>query len=95
MFNALNALSEDCSLFTQPPWVNPYLLLAMMLSFALHFLIMYVPVFADTFSIVPLNLCEWLLVTYLSLAVVAIDEILKFVGRTFVTKKVDLKQKYD
>ena len=95
MFNALNALSEDCSLFTQPPWVNPYLLLAMLLSFALHFLIMYVPVLAETFSIVPLDITEWLLVTYFSVAVVLIDEILKFIGRTFITEKVVVKFKED
>jgi hypothetical protein len=28
MFNSLNALSEDGSLLTMPPWVNPWLLLA-------------------------------------------------------------------
>jgi len=95
MFNALNALSEDCSLFTQPPWVNPYLLFAMMLSFALHFLIMYVPILAETFSIVPLDLTEWFLVTYFSFAVVFIDEILKLIGRTFVTEKVVVKSKVD
>ena len=88
MFNALNALSEDCSLLTQPPWVNPYLLLAMALSFALHFLIMYVPTLASVFAIVPLDANEWLLVLYFSVAVVLIDEALKFVGRTFVTAKV-------
>ncbi|KAJ8599142.1 hypothetical protein CTAYLR_008299 [Chrysophaeum taylorii] len=88
MFNALNALSEDCSLLTQPPWVNPYLLIAMCLSFGLHFLILYVPILAETFSIVPLTFSEWLLVFVFSFAVVIIDEILKFVGRTFITQKV-------
>ena len=88
MFNALNALSEDCSLLTQPPWVNPYLLLAMALSFSLHFVIMYVPTLASVFAIVPLDANEWLLVLYFSVAVVLIDEVLKFVGRTFVTAKV-------
>merc|ERR1712028_29035 len=33
MFNALNAISEDGSLLTMPPWVNPWLLLAMAVSF--------------------------------------------------------------
>ncbi|GAB4860272.1 Calcium-transporting ATPase 4, endoplasmic reticulum-type [Ancistrocladus abbreviatus] len=33
MFNSLNALSEDGSLLTMPPWVNPYLLVAMSVSF--------------------------------------------------------------
>ncbi|XP_048444763.1 calcium-transporting ATPase 1, endoplasmic reticulum-type [Pyrus x bretschneideri] len=81
MFNSLNALSEDGSLLTMPPWVNPWLLLAMSLSFGLHFLILYVPFLADVFGIVPLSLNEWLLVLAVALPVILIDEILKFVGR--------------
>ncbi|PKI54895.1 hypothetical protein CRG98_024726 [Punica granatum] len=37
MFNSLNALSEDHSLVTVPPWRNPWLLLAMAFSFGLHY----------------------------------------------------------
>lgn len=81
MFNSLNALSEDGSLLTMPPWVNPWLLLAMSVSFGLHFLILYVPFLAQIFGIVPLSLNEWLLVLAVSLPVIIIDEILKFVGR--------------
>ncbi|KAG9158184.1 hypothetical protein Leryth_000332 [Lithospermum erythrorhizon] len=58
MFNSLNALSEDGSLVTMPPWVNPYLLVAMSVSFGLHFLILYVPFLAQVFGIVPLSLNE-------------------------------------
>lgn len=32
MFNALNALSENASLLLQPPWCNPWLLAAILLS---------------------------------------------------------------
>ncbi|KAH7542537.1 hypothetical protein FEM48_Zijuj02G0084700 [Ziziphus jujuba var. spinosa] len=81
MFNSLNALSEDGSLLTMPPWVNPWLLLAMSVSFGLHFLILYVPFLAQVFNIVPLSLNEWLLVLAVSFPVILIDEILKFVGR--------------
>ncbi|CAK7331684.1 unnamed protein product [Dovyalis caffra] len=81
MFNSLNALSEDCSLVRMPPWVNPWLLLAMSISFALHFLILYVPFLAQVFGIVPLSLNEWLLVLAVALPVILIDEVLKFVGR--------------
>ncbi|XP_047319901.1 calcium-transporting ATPase 1, endoplasmic reticulum-type-like [Impatiens glandulifera] len=81
MFNSLNALSEDGSLLTMPPWVNPFLLLAMSVSFGLHFLILYVPFLARVFGIVPLSLNEWLLVLAVALPVILIDEVLKFVGR--------------
>ncbi|XP_047943537.1 calcium-transporting ATPase 4, endoplasmic reticulum-type-like [Salvia hispanica] len=81
MFNSLNALSEDGSLMTMPPWVNPWLLIAMSISFGLHFLILYVPFLAQIFGIVPLSINEWLLVLVVALPVILIDEVLKFVGR--------------
>ncbi|KAL7264578.1 hypothetical protein ACSBR1_002521 [Camellia fascicularis] len=81
MFNSLNALSEDGSLLTMPPWVNPWLLVAMSISFGLHFLILYVPFLAQVFSIVPLSLNEWLLVLAVAFPVILIDEVLKLVGR--------------
>ena len=81
MFNSLNALSEDNSLVRMPPWRNPFLMVAMSVSFGLHFLILYVPFLADVFSIVPLSLNEWILVILVSAPVILIDEVLKFVGR--------------
>lgn len=81
MFNSLNALSEDVSLLTMPPWVNPWLLLAMSVSFGLHFLILYVPFLAQIFGVVPLSLNEWLLVVAVAFPVILIDEVLKLVGR--------------
>ncbi|KAF1784899.1 P-type ATPase, cytoplasmic domain N [Phytophthora cactorum] len=81
MFNALNALSEDGSLITMPPWSNPYLIIAMVVSFVMHFVILYVDVLADTFSVIPLDFKEWLVVLAFSLPVILIDEVLKFVGR--------------
>ncbi|KAF3495100.1 hypothetical protein DY000_02052061 [Brassica cretica] len=79
MFNSLNALSEDGSLVMMPLWVNPWLLLAMVVSFGLHFVIL--PFLAQVFGIVPLSLNEWPLVLVVSLPVILIDEVLKFVGR--------------
>ena len=46
MFNACNAISEDISLVVMPPWINPWLMLAMASSFGLHFVILYVPALA-------------------------------------------------
>ncbi|GAU35356.1 hypothetical protein TSUD_337480 [Trifolium subterraneum] len=93
MFNSLNALSEDGSLLTMPPWVNPWLLLAMSISFGLHFLILYVPFLAQVFGIVPLSVNEWLLVLAVALPVILIDEILKFVGRCTSGSATKSKQK--
>ena len=81
MFNSLNALSDDASLLTMPPWVNPWLLLAMSLSFGLHFLILYTPFFASAFGIVPLSFNEWILVLVVAFPVIIIDEVLKLVRR--------------
>uniref|UniRef100_A0A7I4AEH8 P-type Ca(2+) transporter n=1 Tax=Physcomitrium patens TaxID=3218 RepID=A0A7I4AEH8_PHYPA len=81
MFNSLNALSEDGSLLQIPPWMNPWLLIAMLFSFSLHFLVLYVPVLASIFGIVPLNSNEWLFVFVLAFPVILIDELLKFIGR--------------
>lgn len=88
MFNALNALSEDGSLVTMPPWANPYLLLAMVVSFGMHFVILYVDFLADMFNVTPLDWNEWMVVLAFSLPVIFIDEILKFVGRSMSEKEL-------
>jgi len=82
MFNALNALSEDGSLLVIPPWDNIYLMIAMAVSFGLHFVILYVPTLSPLFEVVPLNKEEWALVMLYSFPVILIDEVLKFVGRS-------------
>jgi len=88
MLNALNALSEDGSLLQMPPWANPYLLLAMVVSIGLHIMILYVPVFAAVFSIVPLTYNDWVLVMAFSSPVILIDEILKMFGRAYQRKEL-------
>jgi len=93
MFNALNALSEDGSLLQMPPWVNPYLLIAMAVSFGLHFVILYIPVFAQVFSITPLTFNDWMLVLAFSFPVIIIDEILKFVGRMNNARALAMRMK--
>lgn len=81
MFNALNALSENQSLLSTPPTSNVYVLIAVALSFALHFMIVYVPFLAGIFHVAPLNQEEWLHVLYASLPIFALDELLKFISR--------------
>ena len=71
-----------------PPWKNPYLLLACAISFGLHFLILYIPFLANIFSIVPLSVNEWMFVLLLSLPVILIDEVLKYIGRHFINTQM-------
>ena len=70
-----------------PPWSNPYLLVAMAISFGLHALILYVPVLAATFDIVPLSYDEWKLVVLLAAPVILIDEVLKVAARVYNAAK--------
>ncbi|KAF9105502.1 hypothetical protein BGX29_012078 [Mortierella sp. GBA35] len=85
MFNAINSLSENESLLTLPIWNNMYLVFSIILSMALHFMILYVPFFSNLFMILPLNAEEWKAVVYISLPVIFIDEFLKLISRTFIS----------
>merc|ERR1719446_963915 len=70
MLNAFNALSEDGSLLQMPPWRNPWLILACFGSVLTHFLVLYIPVMAKIFSVVPLDLHDWAIVMAFSLPVI-------------------------
>lgn len=61
-----------------------YLVISIILSMALHFVILYVPFFTSLFSITPLNTEEWYWVLLISAPVIIVDELLKFVSRNFI-----------
>ncbi|WCJ35569.1 Sarcoplasmic/endoplasmic reticulum calcium ATPase 1 [Euphorbia peplus] len=81
MFNALNNLSENQSLFVIPPWSNLWLVGSIVLTMIFHILILYVQPLSILFSVTPLSWAEWTIVLYLSFPVIIIDEILKFFSR--------------
>jgi Ca2+ transporting ATPase len=81
MFNALNALSENESLLRFPPHRNPWLIGAILLSFAQHFVILYVTWFNGVFGVAPLSWAEWQLVLAVSFPVIVLDEVLKLITR--------------
>ncbi|XP_022844407.1 calcium-transporting ATPase 3, endoplasmic reticulum-type isoform X1 [Olea europaea var. sylvestris] len=81
MFNALNNLSENQSLFVIPPWSNLWLVGSIVLTMLLHVLILYVQPLSVLFSVTPLSWTEWTVIFYLSFPVIIIDEILKFFSR--------------
>ena len=95
MLNSMNAISEDNSLLTMSPLVNPWLLVAISASLSLHAMIVYVPFFNDIFSIYSLNGYEILLVLAFSLPVILIDEILKIFARAHNEKALQKRLKQD
>jgi Ca2+ transporting ATPase len=80
MFNAMNSLSENESLLRLPLWKNKFLMAAIALSMALHFVILYVPFFTAIFAIAPLDWIEWKAVLWLSAPVLLVDEVLKLIS---------------
>lgn len=93
MFNALNALSENQSLLVVTVFSNIYVLLACLLSFLLHLMIIYVPFFANIFHVAPLNQEEWLAVLYMSAPVILLDEVLKAISRHAHSSHIAAKSK--
>ena len=89
MLNAMNALSSSESLLTLPLWNNMILVYAIALSMALHFGLLYTPVLQGVFGIVPLSWAEWRVVLGWSAPIIAIDELLKAVERTFFMPVAD------
>ncbi|KAG7222126.1 hypothetical protein INR49_016698 [Caranx melampygus] len=84
MCNALNSLSENQSLLRMPPWENIWLLGAICLSMSLHFLILYVEPLPVIFQITPLDTTQWMMVLKISLPVILLDELLKFLARNYL-----------
>ncbi|XP_028670566.1 sarcoplasmic/endoplasmic reticulum calcium ATPase 1 isoform X1 [Erpetoichthys calabaricus] len=89
MCNALNSLSENQSLVRMPPWSNCWLLGAICLSMSLHFLIIYVDPLPMIFKLTHLTVTQWLVVLKISFPVILLDELLKFVARTYLEEKDD------
>uniref|UniRef100_A0A4W5QGA3 Calcium-transporting ATPase n=1 Tax=Hucho hucho TaxID=62062 RepID=A0A4W5QGA3_9TELE len=81
MFNSLNSLSENQSMIRMPPWVNVWLLGAIVLSMSLHFLILYVEPLPLIFQVTPLTWCQWIVVLKISFPVILLDEALKYISR--------------
>ncbi|XP_051903710.1 sarcoplasmic/endoplasmic reticulum calcium ATPase 1 isoform X2 [Hippocampus zosterae] len=84
MFNALNSLSENQSLLRMPPWVNIWLLGAIVLSLSLHFLILYVEPMPLIFQVTPLRWSQWTVVLKISIPVILLDEALKYISRHYL-----------
>ncbi|XP_055797486.1 sarcoplasmic/endoplasmic reticulum calcium ATPase 1-like [Salvelinus fontinalis] len=91
MFNSLNSLSENQSMIRMPPWVNFWLLGAIVLSMSLHFLILYVEPLPLIFQVTPLTWCQWIVVLKISFPVILLDEALKYISRNHLDDNDDKK----
>ncbi|XP_064893221.1 sarcoplasmic/endoplasmic reticulum calcium ATPase 3 isoform X4 [Columba livia] len=87
MCNALNSVSENQSLLRMPPWLNIWLLGAIVMSMALHFLILYVKPMPLIFQVTPLNWPQWVVVMKISLPVILLDEGLKYLSRNHLDEE--------
>ena len=93
MLNAMNALSSSESLITLPLWKNMVLVYAITLSMFLHFVLLYTPILQGIFGIVPLGWEEWKIVLGWSAPIILIDEVLKYVERSYFMESGDLSQR--
>lgn len=95
MWNSINALSENQSIFTVGLFSNMWLWGAITLSIGTHLMIIYVGLFCRVFGTVPLTARHWFLAAALSLPVVLLEEIIKFFERKRlkfiqkISKKID------
>lgn len=92
MLNAMNALSSSESLATLPLWNNMILVYAITLSMILHFILLYTPILQGIFGIVPLGWPEWYIVLGWSAPIIVIDEVLKYLERSYFTAKTDSRR---
>ncbi len=69
------------SVFSQSPFSNPYLLLGILGSQALHLAAMYLPGLSDVLGIAPIAATDWLMLLGIAMLVLAVSEIDKALER--------------
>jgi magnesium-transporting ATPase (P-type) len=82
-FQAVNSRSENQSIFQLSPFSNPFLIYALLASTFAQIAVIYAPPLQWVFRTVPLSPFEWLLVLGISLNVILVVEIDKWIRRRF------------
>jgi P-type Ca2+ transporter type 2C len=81
MFHVWNARSEHRSIFKMNPFSNRYLLLAVVLAFAVHVGALYFSPAQFVLRVEPISLEAWLMIVPMALTVVAVVEAHKLFRR--------------
>jgi len=87
-FNAWNCRSESKSIFQINFFSNKFLLGATTIVIVLQLLAVYNPVFQKILRTVPLNLSEWLMILSVSVSIVVVEEVRKFLYRKKLVREV-------
>ena len=77
LFNAINYRSEKISIFKLNPFSNKYLVLALMVSFVLQLLVIYVPSLQPLFKTFPLSVRDWVTVLLAASTIILLYELKK------------------
>ncbi len=88
LFHAFSQRSNTESVFTRGNGHNKSLFLAIVVSFAILFVILFVPFMRDIFSLSLLKPMEWLITIGLSLLPLVLVEITKFIKRKLKLKSI-------
>lgn len=93
-FRVWSCRSDRLSIFQMSFFNNWYLLGAFFFTIALHYFAVNTPIMQEILSFVPLSFNEWIMILWLALTVVLVDELWKL-GRYVVEKRRKKMKKYD
>ncbi len=80
-YQAFNCRSEKQSIFTTSPFSNPFLLYSMIAAFLAQLSVIYVPALQWVFRTEPITINEWLQILMVSVTVIIVVEIDKWIRR--------------
>ena len=83
---------ENESLLQMPPWVNPWLIIAIAFSMMQHVAILSISYFQGIFQVKSLSADEWYIVLFASFPVIILDEMLKIYSRRIEAAEDDEKK---
>jgi Ca2+-transporting ATPase len=82
LFNVLNCKSQTESIFSKQIFSNKYLIGAIIGSFLLQLMLIYIPPLQMLLHTTALNLFDWLIIVGVAFSIIVVEEILKFVKRS-------------